>query len=174
MAQFPRDQNGNINWQIDKILGYVCKWRLSNVTFNLLIRLVGFSFALTIPLIIIALKIQWISTPWSELRYVYAREIAIVLLNILRIFPRSIREMACEWEVQLTCGIYSYTSPTEIAPSYEEQLRELIEFKWGIADPLIGSKIRLYPMEFGSDIRQGLVSSRDFKWKLRGFTDSVK
>jgi hypothetical protein len=112
---------------------------------------VGISFAVSIPCIVVAIKIQWITIPWSEFRYVYIRHMAIIALNMLRIFPRGVRKFGCRWEKRLTLGIIDFASPTEPNNNFRNDVKRGIDAKWNVADKYAGSNVRFSPLA-GADL----------------------
>jgi hypothetical protein len=106
---------------------------------------VGVSFGFSIPAIVIASKIEWLTTPWSEIRHIYFRRLGLWVVNIIGHIP-GMHKMAYNWEKRLVRGLLEYGIPAALNKNVEESIFNRVDFRWGEAAGRVG----------GSELKLGL------------------
>ncbi|KAI5860653.1 hypothetical protein GGS23DRAFT_613517, partial [Durotheca rogersii] len=118
VAQFPHDQeSGDISWP----LSYLCG------------LLFGVSFAVIIPLILLAFNIKWLTAPWTTFREVWLCRLMLNLLSFLKRF-RGFRPLAAwgnEREQHLVLGLIDYFVGYNVGDEMINHLKHIIASDWG-------------------------------------------
>jgi hypothetical protein len=131
--RFPRDAQGNTAWP----LGYVCGLLCKSIPFKTLasipnLLLVGISMALSIPLLIIAFNITWLTTPWNYLRHIWFKKVFFWLLRCLRYLPiAKIRSKAYDLNVKLWDSLYAYSQPS--TETHSDRMKERMKLWDGLS-----------------------------------------
>jgi hypothetical protein len=121
--KFPKNEDGSTSWPLKYICGLICKFTKITWGFpmvNIDCRLVGISFAVSIPFILFAFALDSLKNGWSQVRHFWVKILILPLLHLLSRLPSALGYIGDEWWDTVA---YSATSHDKFS---EDRLRQLV------------------------------------------------
>jgi hypothetical protein len=122
--RFPKDESGNTNWPLNYVCGLLCKYGAGPLETDAVrthSALVGISFAVSIPFIVLALYIEWIKEKWYKLRHIWTEK----PLHLIEHLPRGVKLPGPDRIVN-ALERFIDSSLTEYDPEFEHHMKQLL------------------------------------------------
>jgi hypothetical protein len=143
IAQFPQDDHGNTNWPLATVCGWLCMSHVSQGRPTCTVckflcanrETVGISFAVSIPLLIVAFNINIFTTPWNLFRHIVVRNMALGALKPLRKVPsEGIRIRGYRWYIGILDTRNEYDTSMSLSSHYFKFKRWIEGIRWNITN----------------------------------------